>query len=64
MLTDGRNNSQTIAARLMVHGWKSNDTMYVCTRLSYADEQILETTIGSAAESEGIGHGVIVVCTQ
>ena len=64
MLTDGRNNSQTIAARLMVHGWKSNDTMYVCTRLSYADEQILETTIGSAAESEGIGHGVIVVCTH
>lgn len=64
MLTDGRNNSQTIAARLMAHGWKSNDTMYVCTRLSYADEQILETTIGSAAESEGIGHGVIVVCTH
>ena len=64
MLTDGRNNSQTIATRLMAHGWSSDDTMYVCTRLSYADEQITEMTIGQAADTDGIGHGVIIVCTH
>ena len=62
MLTDGRNNSQTIAARLLSHGWRASDRMYVCTRLSYEDERILETTIGAAAGADGIGHGVIVVC--
>ena len=64
MLTDGRNNSQTIATRLMAHGWSSHDTMYVCTRLSYADEQITEMTIGQAADTDGIGHGVIIVCAH
>ena len=64
MLTDGRNNSQIIAARLMAHGWSSDDTMYVCTRLSYADEQITEMTIGQAADTDGIGHGVIIVCAH
>lgn len=64
MLTDGRSNSQTIAARLLAHGWKNEDTMYICTRLSYADENIQEITIGAAADSDGIGHGVIVVCAQ
>ena len=32
MLTDGRNNSQTIAVRLLACGWRENDRMYVCTR--------------------------------
>ena len=64
MLTDGRNNSQTIAARLLACGWQEADRMYVCTRLSYPDEKILETTLGAAADDEGIGHGVIIVCAQ
>ena len=64
MLTDGRNNSQTIAARLLSRGWREGDIMYVCTRLSYADECVIETTLGVAQNDEGIGHGVIVVCAQ
>ena len=64
MLTDGRNNSQTIAARLLGHGWREEDHMYICTRLSYADEQLTETTIGAAANTAGIGHGVVIVCAN
>ena len=64
MLTDGRNNSQTIAERLIAAGWKSQDRMYVCTRLSYEDECIVEMQLGAAADADGIGHGVIVVCAQ
>ena len=36
--------------------------MYIATRLSYADENIVRTTLGDAARDEGIGHGVIIVC--
>ena len=64
MLTDGRNNSQTIAARLLACGWRDEDAMYVCTRLSYANEHILTTTLGAAKDDKGIGHGVIVVCAH
>ena len=64
MLTDGRSNSQTIAARLLSCGWREGDSMYVCTRLSYADERVIETTLGAAQNDAGIGHGVIVVCAQ
>ena len=64
MLTDGRNNSQTIAARLLSCGWRENDRMYVCTRLSYEDEEIIETTLGAAKADTGIGHGVIMVCAH
>ena len=64
MLTDGRSNSQTIAARLLSCGWREGDIMYVCTRLSYADERVIETTLGAAQNDAGIGHGVIVVCAQ
>lgn len=64
MLTDGRNNSQTIAECLIAAGWKSQDRMYVCTRLSYEDECIVEMQLGAAADADGIGHGVIVVCAQ
>lgn len=64
MLTDGRNHSQAIAQRLLDAGWHTQDRMYVCTRLSYEDEHILETTLGTAADAPGIGHGVIVVCAD
>ena len=62
MLTDGKHNSQTIAQRLLSSGWRADDMMYIATRLSYADENIVRTTLGDAARDEGIGHGVIIVC--
>lgn len=64
MLTDGQHNSQTIAARLLDCGWHSTDRMYICTRLSYADENIVDMTLGAAAEADGIGHGVVIVCAD
>ena len=64
MLTDGRNNSQTIAVRLLACGWRDEDIMYICTRLSYADENIITTTLGAAKMDAGIGHGVIIVCAH
>ena len=38
--------------------------MYVCTRLSYEDEEIIEMTLGAAKADTGIGHGVIIVCAH
>jgi len=64
MLTDGKNNSQTIAARLIQHGWHDADRMYICTRLSYEDECVKETTLGAAMREAAIGHGVIIVCAD
>ena len=64
MLTDGRNNSRTIAEQLIGYGWKEEDRMYICTRLSYPDEKITATTLGTASSAEGIGHGVIIVCAD
>ena len=61
MLTDGKYNSKTIGQILLDSGWRANAKMYICTRLSYADENILATTIAEAIESEPIGHGVIIV---
>ena len=45
MLTDGKHNSQTIAQRLLSSGWRLDDMMYIATRLSYADENIVRTTL-------------------
>lgn len=64
MLTDGQNNSRTIAARLLDSGWHDTDRMYICTRLSYADEHIEETTLGAAMHEAPVGHGVIIVCAD
>ena len=64
MLTDGKNNSQTIAARLLQHGWHGADHMYICTRLSYEDERIVATTLGAAVCEPAVGHGVIIVCAN
>ena len=64
MLTDGKNNSQTIAVRLLQHGWHDADHMYICTRLSYEDERIVATTLGAAVCEPAVGHGVIIVCAN
>ena len=64
MLTDGKNNSQTIAVRLLECGWHDEDHMYICTRLSYEDERIVTTTLGTAVREPAVGHGVIIVCAN
>lgn len=61
LLTDRTHNSRTIAQRLMELGWPSVAELYICSRLSYADEQIIYTTLGEAASASEISHGVLVV---
>ena len=60
MLTDGQHTSRTIAACLLEHGWPRQAALYICQRLSYADEEILHTTLAEAAEQLGRAHGVLV----
>lgn len=61
MLTDTVNNSQTIAVRLLACGWHDNDKIYICTRLSYADENITSCTLGEAAQNSPISSGILLV---
>ena len=62
LLTDARQNSKTIAEKLISLGWKRETKLYILTRLSYEDEQIMETTLGDAASIPAVSHGVLVVC--
>ena len=61
MLTDGSYHSQRIAQMLMEQGWPGDALTFVCSRLSYEDEQILSTTLEGAAAQEGVCHCVLVV---
>lgn len=62
MLTDSRNNSQSIAENLINNaGWQENSTLYICERLSYADEKITATTLIAAANAEPVKNCVLIV---
>lgn len=61
MLTDTVNNSQTIASKLLSCGWHDADEIYICTRLSYEDENITSCTLGEAAQNSPISSGVLIV---
>ena len=61
MLTDGEYNSHTIPPILISNGWQRNSKLTICSRLSYDDEQIIETTLESALELEVVKHCVLIV---
>lgn len=61
ILTDTAYTSQKIADLLKRGGWPPQSTVYICARLSYEDEEIIETTIERAAETEAISHCVMAV---
>lgn len=61
MLTDLKYNSATIAQLLMDKGWPAETTMYVCSRLSYEDEQVKETSLQEAAEQQPVRSCILVV---
>jgi len=50
MLTDSKYNSQRIAQYLMERGWPADTPLHICSRLSYADEEILSTTLQGALD--------------
>lgn len=60
MLTDDKNNSRTVSRLLLRLGWRPDAELFVCERLSYADEKITRTTLSAAAEAAEIKHCVLI----
>ena len=61
MLTDGEYNSHTISEILLKLGWSGDSKLAICAKLSYDDEQIIETTLEGALKLEVIKHCVLIV---
>ena len=60
-LTDGKNNSRTVPEKLMAAGWPEGTRMFICSRLSYDDEEIIATTLGEASDVREYTHCILVV---
>ena len=61
MLTDGNYNSRSIAELLLQEGWPAEARLAILLRLSYPDEEIIETTLGKAVEMDSKAHGILIV---
>lgn len=61
ILTDSEHNSKTISQLLIERGWSRETRIAILSKLSYEDESIIETNLKSAAESEPISHGILIV---
>ena len=61
MLTDGEYNSHTIPEILMSNGWSADSKFAICSRLSYDDEQIIDTTLANAINLDVVKHGILIV---
>ena len=61
ILTDAVHNSRTIAQLLLQLGWPAETELFICARLSYADEKIIRTTLHGAGQEAEIGHCILVV---
>lgn len=61
MLTDARFTSRTIPPILRKAGWPASARLHICTRLSYADEQITTIPLGQAAEYPETASGILIV---
>ena len=64
MLTDAKYTSHTIPALLMGAGWSAASQLFICSRLSYADERIVRTTLGEAAGLAEVGSGILIVAGE
>ena len=61
MLTDGKFNSRSIAELLLQEGWPAETSLFILLKLSYPEEEIIETTLGNASEMEEKSHGILIV---
>ena len=61
ILTDSEYNSKTISKILIDRGWNSEARIAILSRLSYPDESIIKTNLQTAANSEPISHGILIV---
>lgn len=64
MLTDKKNTSKTISVVLMAHGWPKETRLFICARLSYADEKIVRTTLGEAGDLPEISSGILIAVDE
>lgn len=60
-LTDSIHNPRQIAALLISGGWPIQSPTWLCTKLSYDDEEVIATTLGEALTMDGFTHSVMVV---
>lgn len=63
LLTDELHNPAYIAKFLLEEGWPEKAQVWLCTKLSYEDEEIIETTLAAAQATIGFAHSVMVVKT-
>lgn len=61
ILTDTTYTSTTISELLLKNNWPSHTKVYICSRLSYEDEKIIETTIIEALKDKVFTHCIMVV---
>ena len=61
MLTDSKYNSQTIPELLIKQGWPADTKLHICSRLSYEDEELIETELGKALTIAARNHCILVV---
>lgn len=61
ILTDTIYTSTTISELLLKNNWPSHTKVYICSRLSYEDEKIIETTIIEALKEKVFTHCIMVV---
>ena len=64
LLTDAEFNSVTISEILLNLGWAKSARLSICSRLSYEDEKIIETTLADAVKSAPVKHCVLIVRNQ
>lgn len=60
-LTDTVYDSHKITGLLIRQGWPATAKAYICSRLSYEDEQVIETTLGKIQAVEKFSHCIMVV---
>lgn len=61
ILTDKIYNSHTISACLLKNGWPAAAELYICSRLSYQDEDIISTCLSLAEQEDVYMECVLVV---
>jgi cobalt-precorrin-7 (C5)-methyltransferase len=61
LLTDTQHTPANIAGILLELGWPENAYVWLCTNLSYDEEEIVATTLAEAKLTPGFEHSVMVV---
>jgi cobalt-precorrin-7 (C5)-methyltransferase len=61
LLTDAKHKPSFIAKMLLDKGWPQGAAVWLCSSLSYEDEDVRCMTLGEARETMGFEHSVMVV---